>query len=219
MTNLVDRYDALLLQLPYLGNIQFYSKFCLGLPIVFEQHENYNKGSYRNRCLIASSNGPLRLSIPLQRGKHERLPIREVRISYRENWPIQHWRTIQAAYGKSPFYDFYAPELETILLKMHDFLFDLNVEVHEFLMECIGLDNSVTFSTQFELEPERQLDFRQVISPKQSHQEDPWFASVPYGQVFEDRLGFLDNLSVLDLLFCYGPESLRLLERSVPVVD
>ncbi|MEM6723161.1 MAG: hypothetical protein AAF598_03930, partial [Bacteroidota bacterium] len=117
------------------------------------------------------------------------------------------------------FYDFYSNELKTILLKMHHFLFDLNLELHEFFLESIGLDNSVTFSTSFEAHPDRVLDLRNQISPKIDHKSDTWFQVGPYGQVFEDRLGFLENLSVLDLLFCSGPESLRILEDSARRID
>lgn len=98
---------------------------------------------------------------------------------------------------------------------MHTFLFDLNWELHEKLMNLLGLDNLVTRSESFEENPLNTLDLRDTIRPKSDLKDDLWFNPQPYGQVFEDRLGFLENLSAIDLLFCYGPGSLSILNQSV----
>ena len=99
---------SILLEIQYLPSLQYVSKLLQCPKIYLEQHENYSKGSYRNRCHIAGAQGLQRLSIPLEGGKHQQQPIREVRISNDESWQSQHWTSIKSAYGKSPFFEHYA---------------------------------------------------------------------------------------------------------------
>lgn len=201
-----------LLELQYLPPVQYLHKFSQ-YPIVLEEQENYKKGSYRNRCCIASANGPLRLSIPLLKGKHQQLPIREVELDNRRDWQRVHWQSIQSAYGRAPFFEFYADAFEALYQQSFQFLWDWNWALLELLLENLQLPLPETSQQYVHIPPPGTLDFRDRISPKKDYVLDHTFRPEPYPQVFEDRQGFLPNLSGLDLLFCTGPEAQRYLSR------
>lgn len=206
----------ILLELPYFPSIQFFSKWFGYEHIIVEQWENYQKRSYRNRCHIAAANGLLRLSIPLAKGKNERLPIRAVEIAYEEAWINQHLTAIRSAYGSAPFFDFYFEEIQAVLEKKWTHLFDLNWAILATIQDLIGLEEKAILSSQFEKNPsDDTLDFRNKIRPQEtSYLLDKQFVVEEYTQVFQSKIGFLPNLSILDLLFCKGPESILYLEES-----
>ncbi|MEZ4949950.1 MAG: WbqC family protein [Saprospiraceae bacterium] len=102
-----------LIELHYLPNIQYMSKWYLYDEIILEGSENYSKGGFRNRCMIATSLGAKRLSIPLQKGKNNQTSIKEVKIAYDQDWQTQHWRSIKTAYNSAPYFEFYADQLMT----------------------------------------------------------------------------------------------------------
>lgn len=203
-----------LLSLHYLPCVQWFSKMVQGEAVI-EQHEHYVKGSYRNRCHIVGANGVLPLSIPLAKGKNQHKPIREVKISYMDNWQKLHWQSIQSAYGNAPFFEFYADDIRPFFEKKMPFLFDFNLQLLHCLIEAWDLDTSlVSFSDSYTKSPNGK-DFRTSISPKPHRQlPDEDFVARPYAQVFTEKHGFLANVSVLDLLFCTGPEGLRFLVSS-----
>lgn len=206
-----------LLELHYLPCIQYISKFCLHPNIWIEQHEHYQKGSYRNRTHIASANGLLRLSVPLIKGKHEQQNIRDVRIAYHEPWAAQHWHSIQTAYGNAPFFEYYSEYLKSVFEKKPAFLFDLNLELLKILLDLLSIDQQINLSPEFYKDvPRDWKDYRGAISPKNEQTtSDPIFKEVKYVQVFEEKHGFIPNLSILDLLFCTGPGAAMLLEASI----
>jgi hypothetical protein len=198
--------NPILLSAHYLPCVQWFAKW-LHEPCLIEQYGNYNKGSYRNRCHILGANGLLRLSIPLAKGKHQQMPVREVRISDHLNWRREHWQSIRSAYGKAPFFDYYADRLAPLFEKKATFLFDMNILFTQTLLELLGQDPLLQFTESFE-EGALGRDFRKGISPKPSHQiPDPAFHPVEYPQAFAERHGFIPNVSVIDLLFCTGPEA------------
>jgi len=207
-----------LLELHYWPCVQYFSKLLKYPVVVIEQWENYQKGSYRNRCMLAAANGPLRLSIPLNQGKNQQQSIREVRINYRENWLEQHWRSIQSAYGKSPFFEHYADELRPLYTQKPQFLFDWNQQLLEIAIELLDLPVQLDWSSSYHKEkelPEDCRDLRNRISSKEHlAAEDPHFKAYPYSQAFAEKSGFLANLSILDLLFCTGPQAIQILEAS-----
>lgn len=185
---------------------------CLRFPrVVIEQWENYQKGSYRNRCHIASSHGVLRLSIPLLQGKHQRMPIREVQIDHRERWTKNHLETLITAYGSAPFFEEYYELFEPVYQKQPAFLFDLNLELLQTTVKAMRISCSIELSQEYERFPVPECaDLRQAISPKEPQKllgQLEW-NPVPYPQVFEERHGFLSDLSIFDMLFCLGPESI-----------
>ena len=212
----MTEYSTILLELQYLPSVQYFSKLLAYEQVYLEAQENYVKGSYRNRAHIADSHGVQRLSIPLQKGKNEQQNIREVAISFRENWHRQHWQAIRSAYGRAPFFEFYADELQPLFEQPPALLWDWNFQLLETICELLSIDFQPIMTEIYEKKVgEEVLDFRSKIHPK-AHRAlvDEHFAPVPYAQVFQERHGFLPNLSILDVLFCCGPESYSILMRS-----
>ncbi len=194
-----------LIELPYLPPVAWFAQIWEAEEVVLEACEHFQKGTYRNRCEIAGANGRQLLSVPLEKGKNAQMPIREVRIAYHEKWQQVHWRSIQAAYGNAPFFEHYGPELAVFYEKYWATLFELNMALLQFLLKKFRWPGQLGFSESY-LEKgssnENWQDFRDQISPKNPPPE--WLAQNRYPQVFEDRHGFLPNLSALDLLFCWG---------------
>ena len=214
---MTTKHTGILMELQYLAPIQYYSKFILYPTIWIEQWEHYRKGSFRNRFHVGTAQGPLALSIPLLKGKNEQMPITEVQIANRVPWQKIHWRSIRTAYGKAPFFEFYAAELIKFYQKRYDFLFSFSWQLQTFVLEALGLTTKVQKTEEYyEQLPDQQLDFRNKIRPKTYNvPQDPLFQPYPYTQLFEEKQGFLVNLSILDLVFCTGPEARNYLERSI----
>ncbi|MEL7121009.1 MAG: WbqC family protein [Bacteroidota bacterium] len=209
--------NNILLELHYLPNIQYFSKIIAADKVWIEAHENYQKRSYRNRTEIASANGLLRLSIPLQKGKNEQQSIRDVKIAYEETWQSQHWHAIQSAYRNAPYFDFYADELKVFYKEKTTFLFEYNWKLLELMLGFVDPSKELIPTDQYQkqIHPST-IDFRNKINPrKPQFSEDPSFNPARYVQVFEDKHGFLPNLSILDLLFCMGPSAILILEQSI----
>lgn len=206
-----------LFALPYLPPVSWCAAVWNREKIDLEACEHYQKGSLRNRCHIAGPNGIQRLSIPLAKGKHQQTPIREVRIASDEAWQRQHWRSIRTAYGNAPFFEHYADELVVFYERPYAFLFDFNLELlHWALVKKSGWKGDIALTDAWHSPGAIPLDedFREAFPG--SHDAWPgFFQPAHYPQVFEDRFGFLPNLSVLDLLFCCGKQGTEVLERSL----
>lgn len=205
-----------LLSTSYLGPVQYYSKLIHYPEILIEQHENFPKQTYRNRCQILAGNGVLTLSIPVDKGPDLKIKTKDVRIAYAEDWQRIHWRTIVSAYNNSPFFPFYEDEFAPFYEeKRWKYLLDFNLELQEKVLELLGIDTEIKLSSDFQSEQQTGVvDYRDVIHPKkQKQQPDAHFDPVPYTQVFENKFDFLPNLSIIDLLFNEGPESATVLEE------
>jgi WbqC-like protein family len=185
----------------YLPLLPWCALFWQAETVTLEAQEHYQKGSIRNRTQIVGPNGVQRLSIPLAKGKHQQTPIREVRIAYDEPWQRQHWRSIQTAYGSAPYFEHYAEALHRFYDTQTPFLFDFNLALLEFiLVNKMGWKGTIQFSSMYEPLP----------APGYNHLQ-----TVKYPQVFEDRHGFIPQLSILDLLFCYGKNGGDVLQRMI----
>lgn len=205
-----------LIEAHYLPSVQFFSKLTHYPILLLEAQENYQKGSYRNRCHIAGANGLLRLSIPLRKGKNEQLSIQQTEISYDEPWIAQHWQSIRSAYGNAPFFPYYQDELAAIFQQRPTHLFAWNKDFIQLLIELLQLEVEVQLTQEFNRAVDPTIaDLRGSIHPK-SHRRpvDANFQVVAYPQLFEERHGFLPNLSILDLLFCTGPQAALYLEEA-----
>jgi hypothetical protein len=207
----------ILIELQYLPPVQYFSKFALHEAVRIEQYEHYQKRSYRNRSHMAGPNGVLRLSIPLCSGKNEQQPIREVLIAGQEAWQRRHWQSIRTAYGNAPFFEFYADALQPFYERPYKFLFDFNRDLLYLLLDILDLPGRLEWTGAFDqTPPEDTLDFRDAIRPqKKESKPDPYFHPVRYQQVFEEKNGFLANLSILDLLFCSGPQAPLILKECI----
>ncbi len=205
----------ILLSTTYFGNIQYYTKLYCEKDVRIEFHENYTKQSYRNRCTILGANGPASLSIPVKKDPRLKVPIRDVRIDYDTDWQKQHWRSIYSAYGSSPYFEFYDYLFEPLFRSRDTFLLDHNQKCMETVFSCIGETPELRFTDSFTEIAENMPDYRETISPKEAKRaEDPYFRNVEYYQVFNDKYGFVPNLSILDLLFCEGNNTLSFLKKS-----
>jgi len=180
---------------------------------LLETHENYQKGGYRNRYYIAGPNGPVRLTAPLEKGKNDKTPISEVRISRDENWELQHLRSIQTAYGKSPFFEDYFPSFKSLFESRKELLLELNVESLTLTRDIVAPNLSLEFTDAWQSDYSNKQDIedkRGIYKP--SLLKKARIAN-HYPQVFEDKFGFQPNLSILDLIFCLGPEAATFLRR------
>lgn len=195
----------------YLPPIAYFSVLLKQQNVLIEQHENYQKRSYRNRCNIATANGILRLSVPLEKGKNNQLPFKNVKIYNADNWQTQHWRAIKSAYGKSPYFEFYEDELLPYFEKEYNYLLDWNMDLMQFVVDVLNIPIEIQLTESYVTSDESMIDYRDRITPKTKL--DTAFEGIYYGQVFEDKHGFISNLSILDLLFCKGPEAIFILDR------
>ncbi len=213
----MSQTPSILFETQYLPCAQYFTKFLKHPQVWIEGHENYSKGSYRNRCHIAAANGELALSIPLKGGKNQQQNIRAVKISYETSWASEHWTSIRSAYGSSPFFEHYGPELALFYQKKYDSLFDFNEALLKWILKKLKMNVDINVTTAYEHRLNGNTeDWRNAISPKaQKRREDPHFKAKYYPQVFEAKHGFLPNLSILDLLFCAGPGAVLVLEESI----
>lgn len=200
----------LLIELPYLGNIAFYQLLTGYDEVYIEQHEYFQKASYRNRCEVAGPNGRLTLSVPVVGGKDKKQYYKEARISYEHPWLKDHWNSFTAGYRRSPYFEFYEDRFEAVFTKKHELLFDLNLELFQLSMELLKLPIALKFTSNYQAKPDSEMDdYRSYFLPKKNQDCD-----VEYPQVFGDRTGFLSNLSIVDLLFNEGPHALQLIKNT-----
>lgn len=196
----------LIVESQYLPPIYLFSQLQNCDEIILEASEHYQKRSFRNRCDIAASNGILSLTIPLQTGKNAQQNIKEVKIAQVENWQKQHWQSIRSAYGKAPFYEFYADIFHPHYEKQYEFLFDFNVALLQSCLKLLKLPINISTTSDYkkEISETNIIDFRNKINKR----EIIGFEKIKkYPQLFEDRHGFQPNLSILDLLFCMGNQA------------
>lgn len=212
----MDIENTAILSSSFFGNIQYFSKFLKFESIVIEKHENYSKQSYRNRCQILGANGIQDLNIPIKKNNQLKIQITEVEIDYSENWQRQHLRTLESAYKNSPFYDFYIDDIQIFFEKKYKFLFDYNSEITQSILDLLGLSKAFSFTDDFVSNHNLATDYRDSIHPKKRMQKpDNSFQNIEYHQVFDEKFGFTPNLSILDLIFNEGSNSLEILEKSI----
>jgi len=212
----MENPEKVLLSTAFFPPVQYFTKLVSYPQVFIEQHENYNKQSYRNRCVIYGANGPLTLSLPVKKGVTDKIPVREVELDYATNWPKIHFKAIESAYRSSPFYEYYIDAFLPFYNKKHKYLFDYNLDIIHTLLEEIGIKKEIQLTTEFQPEKHTKcIDFRNSISPKKRLRKvDPDFHPATYHQVFSEKYGFIPNLSILDLLFNEGPSTKDILERS-----
>jgi len=208
--------DTVLLSTAYFGPIQYFTKFLISTKRIIERYDHYSKQTYRNRCKIYGGNGVLILSIPVQKGSEHKSHVRDVRIDYVKNWQKRHWKGIESAYMHSPFFEFYMDDFQSFLGKKYEFLIDLNLELLDFLLKALDIEIEYSLTDDFiETGPQQIIDCREIIHPKRDFASDPHFRAQTYPQVFADRMGFKENLSIIDLLFNEGPNARSVLEKSI----
>lgn len=205
-----------LLSTAYFPPIQYYSKLVQENPIYIECFENYAKQSYRNRCDILGANGRLTLSVPVLKGARKKILTKDIQIEYVENWQKIHFKGIESAYRKSPYYEYYIDDIEPIFNKDFKYLIDLNEHIMSILNEIIEINPQIEKTTDYIKDTSGYIDWREGIHPKKSKRlEDENYTEVAYTQVFSDKFEYQENLSILDLIFNLGPESLIHLNKTI----
>ena len=200
----------------YLAPVSYYAKLMAYDNILIEQYDHYVKQTYRNRCTIGSPNGEIALTIPTVKPENSKCPMTDIRISDHGNWRHLHWNAITSAYNSSPFFEYYEDDFRPFYENKYEFLIDFNEELRQLVCRLIDIEPLVQYTQHYQTEfLNHEFDFREVIHPKKDFKlVDPSFQAIPYYQVFKEKNGFLPNLSIIDLLFNMGPESLLVLEKS-----
>lgn len=201
----------------YFGPIYLYSKILNVQEIGVEQYDTYMKQTYRNRCTILGANGMLSLSIPVVKTNGTKTLVKDVHIDYSTRWQSNHWRSICSAYNSSPFFEYYSDEFAPFYEKNFKYLIDFNNRILEMILDLLGMKNKSVYTTNaYQKTIEDAIDFRDVITPKKDYLgADPMFILEPYTQTFDEKMEFVPNLSIVDLLCNKGPEALSYLQRTL----
>jgi len=203
-----------LVELQYLPPLEYFAGIIQHDELLIESQETFQKQTYRNRCYINGANKIQPLSIPVKKGSQQ-LNIREVEINNRESWCKEHWRSIQSAYGKAPFFEFYADFLQTLYSNPPVSLFEFDLNLLTICLQLLNIKRKIKFTTEFKKEYKENniTDARSRILPNKRTLESPYYEFFTYHQVFDKN--FVENLSIIDLIFCLGPQAETTLAQSV----
>lgn len=194
-----------ILSTTYFGPVQWYQKLNRYDLVFMEQHESFQKQTFRNRCMIATTQGVQSLSFPIEHDAKD--DISNIRLSDHGNWRHVHWQAIASAYGDSPFFEFYEDDIRPFFFERKwERLMDYNEAICKTLCQLLDIHPKITKTEDYSAAFDGP-DFRDAIRPKHPL-PDADFLAKPYYQVFREKHGFLPNLSILDLLFNMGPESI-----------
>ncbi|HLV14942.1 MAG TPA: WbqC family protein [Xanthomarina sp.] len=177
--------------------------------VTFEMDDNYQKQTYRNRTYIYGANGKLQLSIPIIHSQKERQKYRDLKIYNAENWQDIHWKSLETAYRTSPYFEFYEDEIHPLFTEKAEFLLDFNLKCFNTILDCLQWDLKILKTEVYQKNVEDKLDFRYLANARKERS----YNFDQYIQVFNSKHGFIPNLSILDLLFSEGPNSLNYLEN------
>ena len=193
----------------YAGNLMYYSVLANSPQVYIDGFENFHKQSFRNRCVISSPNGPLKLIIPIIRISKN--IVKDVKIDNHQNWRKIHWKSLESSYRSSPYFEFYEEEFKPLYLeKKIEYLLDFNQQINLVLLRCLNMDTEIIFSDSYIEKGGKVNDFRDIIHPSSVPTQS--VEKMKYSQVFQESQDFIYNLSVFDLLFNQGPLAKQLLD-------
>jgi len=196
------------LPLFYLPPVAYFSKLITYKPdILIESQEHFPKQTYRNRANICSPDGILSLTVPVVKGSKLHTKVKDVKISYDFNWQRLHWMSLETCYRRSAYFEYYEDDFAPFYQKQFTYLFDYNQQLLQLLLKFIKIQLPLQYTETYEIEYPALNDYRNAISPKKEYN----FEQKPYFQVFEERNGFMKNLSIVDLLFSQGPQTINYL--------
>ena len=201
---------TVLLSHTYFGPVQWYQKLFRYDNILIERHDSFVKQTYRNRCLIATANGQQALSVPTTAGSEGASTGAATLVSDHANWRHVHWNALKSAYGESPFFEYYADDLLPFFEKRWQCMYDFDMAICRTVCQLLDIEPRIQLTDRY-ISPEEAkergiIDLRDAIRPKHPAPDDD-FEPKRYYQVYEQRHGFLPNMSILDLLFNMGNES------------
>jgi len=192
----------------YLPPVEYFVKLnTYRANILIEKEEHFPKQTYRNRANVYTPDGVLGLTVPVMKGSKNHTKIKDVKISYDFEWQRLHWLSLQACYRRSAYFEYYEDELAPFYEKKFDYLFDYNEQLLRFVLKAMKMKIDYSYTQNYEVAYPELADYRESINPKRETD----FNQKPYFQVFEDRKGFIKNLSIVDLLFNQGPHSINYL--------
>ena len=177
--------------------------------LIFEINDNFLKQTFRNRTYIYGANGKLILSIPVIHSQKNRKLLKDVKISYSHDWPTQHWKSFQISYRSSPFFEYYEDKLIDLYKRREKYLCDFNLKSIDIISEMLKINLEYVFTKKYEDNYSNKLDYR-----KNCKKIDSKYKINKYTQVFESKHGYIENLSVLDLIFNEGPNAVNFLNTS-----
>ena len=191
----------------YLPNVEFFKNLqsFKDQTILVEKHEHYPKQTFRNRTSIAGPNGILNLSVPIKREREKYIEFKDIKISNEDKWQRIHWLSLETSYRSSAYFEFYEDDFAPFYQKKYNFLFDYNLELFEVVLKLIKMPVKYDFTLNYEKSCENLIDFRMVNTPNKPSD----YQNKKYYQVFEDKNGYFNNISILDLLFNQGPQALK----------
>lgn len=204
--------QKVLLHPSYFGPVSQFVAMVQAEKVIFENEDNFQKQTYRNRMYIYGANGKLQLNIPVKHtgNKSQHQKYKEVRIENDFQWQKQHWKSLQTVYRTSPFFEFYEDDFAPLYHKKFEYLLDFNYHCLEVVLEeCLQLELDVSKTEEYIRNPEDVTDGRILAEAKSKIKHD----LTPYNQVFQDKFGYLNDLSVVDLIFNEGPNALNYLKQ------
>ena len=197
-----------LLHPTYFPSISHYIALIQADGIVFEWEDNFQKQTNRNRMYIYSANGIQMLNIPIKHSKEKHQKYKDIAIENAFDWQKNHFKSLEASYRTSPFFEYFEDDILPIFQKKHTFLMDLNFELFQIVNSCLGIDLPFIKTEEFFHEVNNVVDLRILANGKKDKTQIE-----PYTQVFDDKHGFINNLSILDLLFNEGRHAVDYLKR------
>ncbi len=207
--------ESVLLSTAYFPPVIYFAHIIQSSEFIIETEENFQKQTYRNRCVILGANGTLNLTVPVQHNE-PKIKISNLNISYHSNWQLIHFRAIESAYRNSPYYDYYIDEFKPFFHKKFNSLLELNSSILNICLCLLNYKGKITFTKEFaKVQNNSDNDFRYSLSPKKAVSD---YEFPEYHQVFIEKFGFIPNLSILDLIFNHGPESKEYL-KSIKKMD
>lgn len=211
--------NEVILSIAYFPNIHYFTKIINYSSVIIESYENYQKQSFRNRCTILSANGPLNLVIPVLKEHGKKMLIKDVKIDYQKRWQHQHWNAICSAYKNSPFFEFYESEIKPLIYSNEEYLFKFNLNILKKILGILNINRNIQLTNSFIKDYKENNDYRYKIHPKINYDIDKSFYPKKYLQVYSYKFDFVPNLSIIDLLFNMGPESIDILKKSCVVLN
>jgi hypothetical protein len=195
--------------LPYFGPVSYYAALVRYGSIWLEASENYQKQTYRNRQYIYGANGNLMLNIPVKRSSdHNRLTYMKSQIENEFDWQLLHFKSLETAYRTSPYFEYYEADIEPLFVKKYESLFQFNLKCFQTVNELLGIELNIGQTKNYQQTYEDLDDHRHLIIAKSKKYD----VKKNYHQVFENKHGFIPDLSILDVLFNVGPESVKYLK-------
>ena len=193
----------------YFGAISEYSEIVKADSVIFEMEDNFQKQSYRNRCYIYNANGKQLLNIPVKdknKGNSQRKKTKDLLVDNDSFWQDNHLKSLQTAYRTSPFYEFYEDDLLSIFTKKYTYLQDVNIDTFLFIADALQIPQQYSKTEEYNVTTNK-TDFRHLADVK----NQPKKLVDNYIQMFDDKHGFIPNLSILDLIFMEGPNAISYL--------